>query len=320
MNNKPFIWSKERIEFLKKHYPENGKMWCAEKLGAKEHSIRYKAAELKLRLNKNSEFYKNVIKKRAKAVTGRKRPEQASVMKELWEKGKIVSPPKKEFKCTVCGKGFFREDSKNHRKTCSDKCFLYYTKNQWKIIKHPKGMTGKTHSEELKKRLSKRSKKMWADPNSKINSKEAGEKRSKTMSLLHQKGILGGENSYSRCKRGWFDNGSKKYFMRSKWEMNYACYLDFLLKYKHINDWEYEVDTFWFENIKRGVRSYKPDFKIYNNDKSIEYHEVKGWMDDKSKTKLKRMAKYYPEIKLIVIGQDEYKTLAKQKVLFKGWE
>lgn len=108
--------------------------------------------------------------------------------------------------------------------------------------------------------------------------------------------------------------------MRSRWEMNYACYLDFLVKYKQIKDWEYESHTFWFDKIKRGVRSYTPDFLIYNNDGTIEYHEVKGFMDAKSKTKLNRMRIYYPKIKMVIIDSKRYKEIKKQSGLFKGWQ
>ncbi|HFD04779.1 MAG TPA: hypothetical protein ENJ25_01385 [Firmicutes bacterium] len=113
-------------------------------------------------------------------------------------------------------------------------------------------------------------------------------------------------------KRGYYDINGKNMFFRSKWEANYALYLDFLIKQKQIQKWEYEKDTFVFKKIKFGTRSYKPDFKIYNNIRTIEYHEVKGYMDSKSKTKIKRMAKYYPYIKLIIIDSDIYKDIKRK--------
>lgn len=127
------------------------------------------------------------------------------------------------------------------------------------------------------------------------------------------------ENVHSRSTKGWWEHGDKKYYMRSKWEMNYAWYLEWLKVRGDIIDWEYEVDTFWFEAIRRGVRSYKPDFKIYTNT-GVEYHEVKGWMDSKSQTKLKRMTKYHPTIKIIVIAKDEYNAIKKWGRLIPGWE
>jgi len=116
----------------------------------------------------------------------------------------------------------------------------------------------------------------------------------------------------SRGNQGYYDINGKKIFFRSSWEANYALYLNFLINKKQIKGWEYEKDTFWFEKIKRGIRSYKPDFKIYNNNETIEYHEVKGWMDKKSKTKLNRMRIYYPDIKLILIDSECYRNLKNQ--------
>lgn len=110
-------------------------------------------------------------------------------------------------------------------------------------------------------------------------------------------------------------------FVRSSWEANYARYLNWLVSHGEIKGWQYEVDTFEFASIKRGTRFYTPDFKIVNNDDTVEYHEVKGWMDAKSATKLKRMAKYYPDIKVIVIDKDAYYALARSvKALVPNWE
>ncbi len=110
-------------------------------------------------------------------------------------------------------------------------------------------------------------------------------------------------------------------YVRSSWEANYARYLTWLVEIGEIASWEYEPDTFEFTKIKRGSRFYTPDFKIINPDNSIEYHEVKGWMDPKSKTKLRRMAKYYPEIKLVLIDGDCYHAIAKQvRKIIPHWE
>jgi hypothetical protein len=52
-----------------------------------------------------------------------------------------------------------------------------------------------------------------------------------------------------------------------------------------------------------------PDFRVTLNDGSIEYHEVKGWMDDRSQTKLNRMAKYYPNVKMVLIDGKRYRGI-----------
>lgn len=117
-------------------------------------------------------------------------------------------------------------------------------------------------------------------------------------------------------KRADLDN---RYF-RSAWEANYARYLNWLVARGQIARWEYEPDTFVFEAIKRGSRFYTPDFKVYGNDGRFEYHEVKGYMDQRSATKLKRMAKYYPEVRIVLIDRPVYQSIAKSKALFAGWE
>ena len=88
-----------------------------------------------------------------------------------------------------------------------------------------------------------------------------------------------------------------------------------------IKDWAHEPTTFWFEGIKRGVVSYKPDFLVIHNNGAEEYVEVKGFMDAKSKTKINRMRIYHPQVKLRVIGADWFKQNNKAlKVLIRDWD
>lgn len=121
--------------------------------------------------------------------------------------------------------------------------------------------------------------------------------------------------------QGWRNIGGKDNYYRSRWEANYARYLQLLKENGEIGEWEHEPDTFWFHAIKRGVRSYLPDFKVTHNNGDIVYHEVKGWYDKRSKTKLKRMAKYYPDVKLEVIDKDFFTTNNKRlKTIIKDYE
>lgn len=113
--------------------------------------------------------------------------------------------------------------------------------------------------------------------------------------------------------------GGKTYYYKSRWERNYARFLQCEKENGFIADWKYETKTFWFEGIKRGTTNYKPDFEV-ETFVGIEYHEVKGWMDPKSKTKLKRMAKYHPTIKLIVIDKTWFARNKNLKNIIKDWE
>jgi hypothetical protein len=121
-----------------------------------------------------------------------------------------------------------------------------------------------------------------------------------------------GVGSFPNVQRGEYECSKGSVYFRSKWEANYALYLDFLVKQGEIKEWEYEADVFIFDQIKFGTRSYRPDFKVWNNNGSFEYHEIKGYMDPKSKTKLRRMGKYYPEVKLILVERSFYTDLVRK--------
>ena len=110
-------------------------------------------------------------------------------------------------------------------------------------------------------------------------------------------------------------------FFRSRWEANYARYLAHQVNVGLIERWAHEPTTFWFTKIKRGVVSYKPDFIVVDASGRSFYVEVKGWMDPKSKTKLKRMAKYFPEIDLRLVDEKDYRKLEKEiGSSIPGWE
>lgn len=120
---------------------------------------------------------------------------------------------------------------------------------------------------------------------------------------------------------GWREIGGQRCFFRSLWEANYARYLQWLKDHRQIAKWEHEPETFWFEGIKRGTVSYLIDFRVTELTGAVIYHEVKGWMDQRSRTKLKRMAKYHPQIKVILIDKAAYQAIAKKaRVLVPGWE
>jgi len=170
------------------------------------------------------------------------------------------------------------------------------------VNEHPRGMLGKKHSEETRDRFSQKSSERWH-------------------SLSKDEQIAFTSKAKVSWKQGWREIGGKRSYYRSSWEANYARYLEWLLSKGEIASWEHEPETFWFHEIKRGCRSYLPDFKVIETNQSFSYHEVKGWMNPESKTKIKRMAKYYPQIKLIVIDGPCYKSIAKTVgKMIEGWE
>lgn len=110
-------------------------------------------------------------------------------------------------------------------------------------------------------------------------------------------------------------------YVRSRWEANYARYLNWLKEQGKVKEWQYEPETFEFPHIKRGTRFYTPDFKVVWADGTVEYHEVKGYMDQKSRTALKRMARYYPDVKIVVIDRSTYQDIRRKLCrVIPGWE
>lgn len=198
-----------------------------------------------------------------------------------------------------------KENVKSRRSYCGENNPNYGKKQSIETrYKIGSANRGKKYTEEEKRKQSERLKKVVHTPL--WNQRMRDAKRGIMPKVIQQPG------SYGHIKRGWFDINGKKLFFRSTWEANYALYLDFLIKQNQIKSWEGEKDVFIFEAIKFGTRSYRPDFKITNLDDSIEYHEVKGYMDSQSLTKLKRMRIYYPKVKIILIDGDSYTDIQKK--------
>ena len=101
-------------------------------------------------------------------------------------------------------------------------------------------------------------------------------------------------------------------YVRSSWEANIARYLNLLKQQKKIKKWYYESKRFYFNNIKRGTRSYLPDFCVIYPDGRQEWIEVKGFWTQKAKTAVKRFRKYYPEETLVNIDKDRYGEIEKE--------
>ncbi len=132
--------------------------------------------------------------------------------------------------------------------------------------------------------------------------------------------VHNGTRIYNRGKGGKREDLDGLY-VRSSWEANWARYLNWLIDQGVVERWEYEPETFEFEGIKRGTRFYTPDFKVYFVGGKIEYHEVKGYMNAQGRTRMKRMAKYYPEIPLVLVDRPVYKAVEKDvKPFIPNWE
>ncbi len=180
---------------------------------------------------------------------------------------------------------------------------------------HPRGALGMKHSEATRKVLSEKSKRGWAERRKRpilavvrrVQTARTNIERYGTASPVQA--INRGQNVYSRCRRGVREDLG--FFVRSRWEANYARYLKWLEARGDIAAWEYEPLTFRFDGVQRGPYTYKPDFKVIEKDGTVAFHEVKGWMDSASKGKLKRFAKFFPQHKLVLVDQKAYRPIER---------
>ena len=285
-------WTAQQEAFLKENYPTRGKLWCAEQLGKTSHMVRAKAARLGLRLDHNSEFAKEFQRRAAASHVGKKRPEQAILMRELNASGRI------------------NHTQESRAKGGATLRVTFATKG------HPRGALGMRHTEEAKVRISEASKAAWRSK-TEAQREEWGRKHIETR---RKNGTVAPYIKRGRWKASWREIGGKRAFFRSRWEANYGRYLEWLRLKGEIRSWEHEPETFWFEGIQRGTVSYLPDFRVTTNSGVVEYHEVKGWMDQKSRTKIMRFRLYYPQFRLVVIEAKSYKEIAKWGRIIPGWE
>jgi hypothetical protein len=230
---------------------------------------------------------------------GKPKPGQSEVMKRLYVEGKLKPLQKGSPEAVRRGRNLSQKLKSGE-------------------VTHPRGMKGKQHSEEARKRIGEAHRKRWDDGLNDDRKPPTKAQRVAAAKRMHER--LKANNCYSSARRGRRDDLGDTFF-RSRWEANYARYLNFLIAQKKIVKWEFEPDTFWFEAIRRGVRSYCPDFKVWAPDGSIYYDEVKGWMDAKSKTKLKRMKKYHPSVIVNIVGEAQYREIERKLgVTIAGWE
>lgn len=320
------LWSNEELAELKGMYSENFKISeISKRLNRSEGAIRNKAYELKITNDTHftseeieyiKENYSQMNIRELADELGRSENWQnvCRTAKRLGLTGNKKRVRHKDQPIPVARENKYSTDEERRE------AFSAFMKEWHKNNEHPRGMKGKTHNEEYRNRRSKIMKEQWNDPDSYFNSEEHRIKTSERMSKTMTKRLRKNPKSvYTRGK-----GGTRKdigIYVRSTWEANVARYLNFLKEKGSISKWEYEPDTFWFENIKRGTRSYTPDFKIWDKEDSEPYYwEVKGYMDAKSKTKLKRMAKYYPDIKVKIVGEKEYKAISELKRAIPNWE
>jgi hypothetical protein len=281
-------WTQSEIDWLKANYPTLGKMACADHLGRTEGQIRWKVSELQIKFDKTCEFFKSWQVRAAASKVGKKRPEQAEVMRRLHAEGKLIKTPEQRAAISVRCKKWIAEHG------------------------HPRGSKGLVHSEKTRRKISEAGRRRWE------NLSQEDRRLFRAMRSRQK------PNKQKTTKKSWKSGcrviGCKEIYFRSSWEANYARYLEMLKNKGRIAEWEHEAFVFEFEDIF-GVFCFVPDFKVTKTDGSIEHHEVKGWMDDRSQSKLKAFKEQYPKEKLVVINAQKYKAMNRKfRWVIDGWE
>jgi len=181
----------------------------------------------------------------------------------------------------------------------------------------PPSHKGHRHTKETKEAMVKSSKDYYNSVISDGTDSIRVQKILKTKMERYGSLTLGGRQR--KWKTGYRTVGGKTRYFRSTWEANYARFLGYKLQSGEISAWEHEVESFWFED-KTYTHTYLPDFKVWFNDGHIEYHEVKGWLDARSQSKIDKMAKEYPAVKLIIILENWFREHLYLEKTIPDWE
>lgn len=305
--------SKASLEDLKSAYYRLNSVWrVAEEFGMCGQSVHERLQRHGLIIPKQRNFYEK-DDKLIKYVyeTGIKRGDgRLNSLCKILERNKQ----------TICARaGILGLTSYNRKLSKSAIKKLSIRSKKWlKKNEHPRGMLGKKHSPEVLEKLREISR-------LRAKSLSVEEKmirvRKSFQTKLQRYGSISPINPNVTWKQGWREVGGKTIYFRSRWESNYGRYLQWLKEKREIQDWLHEPKVFWFEKIKRGSVTYLPDFQVFKPDGSYFWVEVKGWMDQRSKTKLKRFKKYFPKESLILVDSKWFKqNSGKMKLLIPGWE
>lgn len=267
----------------------------AQRLNRTEAAVALKASKMGFSMPRGKRLASNATR------TMRSVRQKAVFEREPWRQKQMVDKAKK------LPNGFLgKNHSPEYCTAVSERFKKWHLKNP-----HPRGMLGKVHTQEAKDRISAAN----------VGKKIPPERVLRMVKTKEEKGILHRKRLQASWKAGWREIGGRKIYARSRWEANYGRYLEFQKVQGLISEWEHEPETFWFDKIKRGVCSYLPDFKVFHKDGSSEFHEVKGWMDGRSKTKLKRMKKYHPSIRVVLVDSKRINALNKTVGrLIPSWE
>ena len=295
------LWTKEEDNFIREHSYMTVKE-LAEVLHRTEAAVRGRKNKLGVKRGNCPPFSDKELELIKEYYSNDNGVDLVKLSKIMNRPKTSISAKAKEMGLTKYGN--FTKEERNQRGE--------QFRNTRKIIEHPRGMLGKHHTDKSKQKMSiagkERASNMSYEEKHKIAMKAVETKR--------KNGTLNNttSNAYSRTKSGKRKDLNNQFFFFF-WEANVARILN------HLNiEWEYEIKRFVFESDNElGVDSYQPDFYL---PKLNIWIEVKGWLDEKSKIRLKLFREYYPEEydNLIFIDQSFYNLLRYIYFNLEYWE
>lgn len=316
-------WTEEQVSALRQMVGKFSHKHIGFVLGRSERSVRNKCSALRL-LTKRAWLSADIDEVRRAYGSGclASDVDLPGLAKRLGRDKASVCQKAGELGLTNSKRGRIPEAEKKNKprfKTKEARSVFQSAISKERIAKdgHPRGFFGRKHSSEARAIIAAKSKAFFQSLT------EEGKSAIAQKSLLARirNGTAHPQRSGCTWRAGWREIGGKRKFYRSRWEANYARYLEWLLCRGEIAGWEHEPETFWFEKIRRGAVSYLPDFRVVERGGNIVYHEVKGWMDARSRTKIARMKKYFPDVVLLIIREKQYKAIERAVgKLIAGWE
>lgn len=196
-------------------------------------------------------------------------------------------------KCENCG--IEHDGSYGSGRFCSDKCAKSFsTKNKRKEInekisktltKEPYIRICKGCKEEFK---TKKKHQIYCSSdcvNLYVNTgRTPSEETRKKLSLATKKSYKEGKQVYGGTSK-WYDY--KNIRVQGTYELRTCKILDKWKEQGKIKDWEYTNDRVQYIGVDEKKHTYLLDFKVFENNNSFYYLETKGWEDDNDKLKWK---------------------------------
>lgn len=142
------------------------------------------------------------------------------------------------------------------------------------------------------------------------------------MTIFKSKIVMMGFESEKRVKSSFGNRHRYKgNDLKSDAELRFALLLDRLIELKQVASWKYEPEDFWFDDIRRGTVSYKPDFFVFWLNGDSVYYEIKdGKITSKDITKWKRVTKRNENMKLVLVWPAEPNPRKRNGKANRKWQ